>query len=206
MMLDLAPIFPVGMPSLGQSMLIRDRHIDVLGMSRSSLTGKTRLFDWDNQRFRYEVSLTILDDTSHQLWKSFFRRVKDSRGLCYFMDPLRTTPQGLMTGTVVVNGASQTEDSLSIDGCTNSLTPWAYAGDYFQLERNMYMILQDANSDGSGNATLKIWPRLRRSPADNAPLNCSNPRGVFRVTEIKGFQEQPVLYDSAGFTLVEEPQ
>jgi len=41
------------------------------------------------------------------------------------------------------------------------------------------------NSDSSGNATLPIWPPLRESPANVAPLILTNTQGLFRRSDPK---------------------
>jgi hypothetical protein len=38
-------------------------------------------------------------------------------------------------------------------------------------------------SDGSGNATIDIFPRLRESPANNTALDLTSPKGLFRLSE-----------------------
>ena len=45
------------------------------------------------------------------------------------------------------------------------------------------MIVVDALSDISGNATLQFEPALRLLPADNAPLIVSNPQCVMRLVD-----------------------
>ena len=60
------------------------------------------------------------------------------------------------------------------------------AGDYIQLgtgaSAHLHKVLEDVNSDGSGNATLTIWPALRESPANNDAITVSNTVGLFRMT------------------------
>jgi hypothetical protein len=84
-----------------------------------------------------------------------------------------------------VNGASQTGSSLVIDGATTTQTDWLKAGDWIQLgtgsSSKLHKVVQDVDTDGSGNATLEIWPDLRSSPADNAAINLSTCKGVFRL-------------------------
>jgi hypothetical protein len=95
------------------------------------------------------------------------------------------TARGTPTGTPLVNGASQSGGELVIDGATPDVTGWLKAGDYIQLgsagTSRLHKVLQDVNSDGSGNVTLDIWPHLRSSPADNATVIISNPKGIFRL-------------------------
>lgn len=109
---------------------------------------------------------------------------------------------GAKGGTPLVNGANQhsnatpqaTSQSLVIDGASLSVTGWAKAGDVitiasvFQVNDKtkqtetflkQFVVLSDANSDGSGNVTLTISPAIVSSgayqnvsaaPADNAAI------------------------------------
>lgn len=95
------------------------------------------------------------------------------------------TPRGSVAGTPLVDGASQTGNSLATKGWTPSATGVLLAGDYIQLgsgaTQRLYKLLADADADGAGLATLEIWPRLRESPADSAALTTSDCKGVFRL-------------------------
>lgn len=98
-------------------------------------------------------------------------------------DPINTTPRGTWAGTPLVNGASQTGKTLVVDGFGASAT--VKAGDWFQLGSasgaQLYKVVQDGTASGGGALSIEIWPRLRTSPADNAPLTSTSPKGVFRL-------------------------
>jgi len=100
-------------------------------------------------------------------------------------DPLCATPQGNIGGTPRVNGGSQTGETLNIDGCTADVTDWLKAGDYIQLgaagTANLHKVLEDVNTNGSGEATLSLWPHIRTAPADNATVTVTNAVGRFRL-------------------------
>ena len=68
--------------------------------------------------------------------------------------------------------------SLTISGLTGVLK----AGDYFSigsgLTQRLYKNLTD---QGPGGVTLDIFPRLRESPANAAPLTLVNAQGVFAL-------------------------
>jgi hypothetical protein len=57
--------------------------------------------------------------------------------------------------------------------------------DYIQLgsgsSARLYMVLSDADTNGSGQVTLDIWPNLRSAPSNNDPITVVNPEGVFRL-------------------------
>ena len=86
-----------------------------------------------------------------------------------------------------VNGGSQTGDTLVIDGCSPNVTGFLLPGDYIQIgsasTTQLYKVLTQVNTDGSGGATLDIWPDLRSSPADNAAIVVANTKGRFRLRE-----------------------
>jgi len=56
-------------------------------------------------------------------------------------------------------------------------------------------VLEDVDSNGSGEATLNLWPDLRSSPADGAAVVVSNAKGVFRLSN----NEAVWTINNAGF-------
>jgi hypothetical protein len=76
---------------------------------------------------------------------------------------------------------------LNIDGLPASATGYLKAGDYIQLgtgaTSRLYKVLEDVNSNGSGQATLNLWPDLRSSPANDATVVVSNAKGLFRLAQ-----------------------
>lgn len=86
-----------------------------------------------------------------------------------------------------VNGGSQTGDTLVIDGCSPNVTGFLLPGDYIQIgsasTTQLYKVLTQVDTDGSGGATVDIWPNLRSSPADNAAIVVANTKGRFRLRE-----------------------
>ncbi len=102
--------------------------------------------------------------------------------------------KGTSTGTPLVNGAAQSGASLLTKGWSNSITGILKQGDVFTMagvnavnpvskqtigSLQQFAVTADANSDGSGNATISISPPLTTSgpyqtvtvaPADNAAI------------------------------------
>ena len=71
---------------------------------------------------------------------------------------------------------------LETDGWPHGVTGVVADGDWIQLPGyRHHRICGAANSDGSGNATLTIYPRLRESPADNAAITVANTVGLYRM-------------------------
>jgi hypothetical protein len=48
-------------------------------------------------------------------------------------------------------------------------------------------VVQDASSDGSGDATLELMPRIRTAFAADTPITVNNPVGLWRMTDDGSF-------------------
>ena len=97
---------------------------------------------------------------------------------------------------------------MDTKGWTASQTGILKAGDYIQLgsagTSRMYKVLNDANSDGSGDATLDIWPDLRSSPADSASIIVASAVTQFRLVEDDATWDiNTALHYGIGFSGVE---
>lgn len=92
------------------------------------------------------------------------------------------TGVGSGTGTATPGQIGRT---LALDGATANVTGWLKAGDYIQLgtagTSTLHKVLADANSDGSGNVTIDIWPAMRRPPLDNSAVGTNAAKGRFRL-------------------------
>lgn len=86
----------------------------------------------------------------------------------------KLAPNGLGTSGVTVSGGGQTGSSLVTAGWPASTSQVARAGDVIRIEGDnlLYKIREDAASDASGVATLKINPTIfsGASPADLAAI------------------------------------
>lgn len=94
-------------------------------------------------------------------------------------DPMYTGASTGQTGCLV-NGASQTGSSLTVDGLTPSVLAIS-AGEYFQVRDEYKVVKADVTANGSGQATITFWPALRVSPADNDPVTFNTPKLVADV-------------------------
>lgn len=97
-----------------------------------------------------------------------------------------TTYQPIFAGYgPFVNGASQTGESLVIDGASPDEVGYLLPGDYIQLgsgsTATLHKVLEQVDTDSSGNATLTLWPHIRTAPADNATVKVGNTVGRWRL-------------------------
>jgi hypothetical protein len=82
--------------------------------------------------------------------------------------------RGDTAGTPLVNGSGQSGTSVVSDGWGNNKVV-LMKGDLIQFEgqAKVHMVTADVSSNGSGQATIPVTPRLRGSPPDNATITVS---------------------------------
>ena len=114
----------------------------------------------------------------------FLLQLRGRRGTFKIGDQDRKTIQGVATGTIRVNGASQTGNQVALDGFANSTSNVFKAGDYITIGSYLYMVTEDVTSNASGEADVKIEPALRQgieTIADDATVTYSNTTTVMRL-------------------------
>ena len=116
-------------------------------------------------------------------WQAFLMKLDGMSGRFYAFDPDRRTPSGVATGTPVVSGAGQKGFQLQTSGWTVSQTNILKIGDYIEVNNELKMIVDNVNSDGSGNALITFAPELRSSPPDGESITVTSPKGIFMLTD-----------------------
>ena len=132
-----------------------------VSITQSPFTAQQQVYEHDGQQWKATFSLPPMLKDSASVWLSFLLSLRGVRGTFKIGDQDRKTIQGVATGTIRVNGASQVGNSIDLDGFANSTNNVFKAGDYIQINSYLYMIIEDANSNGSGEANVKIEPSLR---------------------------------------------
>ncbi len=146
----------------------------------SPFTGTQQVQDWGGEWWEYEISLAVTQGAAGRQLSAFFAALGGQRDTFIFRDPFIENPPAL--GSVLVNGAAQTGNSLITDGWG---TRKMNAGDFIQMgsvsTTRLYQLTADA-VPSAGAATLQIVPKLRASPADNEAVNVINPGVLLRLT------------------------
>lgn len=172
--------YPLSMPNDNLAS-VTIRSVTNIGVARSIFTGKQQVFQHSYESLAIDVSLPPLERENAEPWIAFLLALRGPLGTFLAGDVAGKTPRGAASGTPRVNGASQIGTSLVTDGWTPGVTNILKKGDWIQVGSRIYKNLNDVNSDGSGNATLDIFPRLRQSPADNDLILTNNTKGLFRL-------------------------
>jgi len=177
--------YPLTHPTTPGFSSITWRPRSVVGVASSPFTGQRQTYAWPGQWWEVDITLPPMKTATAEPWVAFLIGLNGQEGTFNLGDSVRTTPRGVGTGTPLVNGGSQTGYDLVTDGWTISQTGIMKAGDWVQLgtgsTARLHKVMADANSNGSGQATLTLWPALRSSPADNAALTVNAAKGLFAL-------------------------
>jgi hypothetical protein len=171
-------VFPTGVAIRD----IRWHAISKVAQSESPFTGEQQVVAHEGTWFEIEIQLPPMTRAQAEDFVGFLLAMRGRFGTFTLGDPDGGTPQGTATGTPLVNGASQTGTTLITDGWDISQASLLKRGDWIQIGSYAYKITQDASSDGSGNATLEIFPALRASPANNAAITTTNTTSLWRLS------------------------
>lgn len=168
--------------------------ISVTGMAADNLSLAQQVQSHQGEAWSADIELPTMTRAEAEAWIAWRLALRGRRG--YFemaVDPTSTSPMGEVTGSPVANSALSPVVNLSrsrslyVRSLSNNVTDVFKAGDWVSVSVStlprLYKVLQDVNSDGSGLATLDIWPALRGDIPDGAAITYSSPKGTFRLAD-----------------------
>ena len=178
------PSYPLTFPTVSGVRTQRFALVRTVAVSSSPFTGQDQVVQHEGEYWTTQISFPpMLKDKAAQII-AFLLQLRGRRGTFSIGDQDRKTIQGVATGTIRVNGASQTGNQVALDGFANSTSNVFKAGDYIQINSFLYMVTEDVTSNSSGEANVKIEPALRQgieTIADDATVVYSNTKTIMRL-------------------------
>lgn len=147
--------------------------------SRSSLSGQVQSQGLPGQRWAFAATWEALQGTDAAALQAFLVKLRGFGNRFTFYNAGQPAPRGTLSGTVLVNGGSQTGASLICDGAGAGTT--LLTGEMLGFNGELHMLAADATADGSGNITFTLSYPMRASPANNAPVTYLRPTGTFML-------------------------
>jgi hypothetical protein len=179
----------------------------VVGVQPAPLTLEQTVYVWQGDVWHGMLEWGEMNRSDAAAVIAFIAALNGAEGTFLAGDPLAATPLGTWGGTPLLNGAHAAGiKTLTVDGFTAAAT--GKAGDYIQFgsgsTTRLHMVVQDFTADGSGQATLEIWPRLRAALADNAPIVKSSTQGLWRLaSNVRGYEISDVRISGISVPIVE---
>lgn len=196
--------FPLSLPTTVsyRNFSLAPQNAQARGVSPYSL--KEQIYNHSGEKWRIQATYPPLTPTQAKDIIGCLVSLRGGVGTFLAGDPKMSTPVGSALGSPTVNGAGQQGTAINTAGWNINQTGVLKRGDLFQLENYLYMVLQDADSNGSGQATFDIFPRLRGTPANGATITTSSPKGLFRLeSESIGWATTIESVYEVGFTAIE---
>jgi len=154
-------------------------------VSTSPLNGAVQTVELPGARWRCTMYYENLLAEDAAKLRSFLVQLRGQSGrfLCPCWAGL--SPRGVGGGSPLVSGAAQTGTSLTVNGAGANKTAWLKDGDFisFGTIPELHMVKADANTNGSGVATLSIEPPIRVSPNNGAQITIVRPVAHMMLTE-----------------------
>ena len=160
-MASYTPSYPLTLPT-ATGVTTQNFGLDrVVAVTISPFTDQEQVYEHEGAQWKGTFTLPPMKKDNAAIWLAFLMSLRGRRGTFKLGDQDRKTIQGVATGTILVNGASQTGNAINLDGFAVSTSNVFKAGDYIQINSYLYMVSANVNSNGSGEATVYVEPSLR---------------------------------------------
>jgi len=183
-MASFTPSYPLTFPTVSGIKTQRFALTRTVSVSASPFTGQEQVFQHEGEFWTTQITFPPMLKAKAAVVIAFLLQLRGRRGTFKIGDQDRKTIQGAATGTIRVNGASQTGNQVALDGFANSTSNVFKAGDYITIGSYLYMVTEDVSSNASGEADVKIEPALRQgieTIADDATVTYSNTTTIMRL-------------------------
>lgn len=179
--------YPLTMPTHTGIRNVELRATNAVAYSRSPFTFSGQAHAYAGKAWLADITLPPMKRTNAEQWIAFLLSLKGQFGTFYLGDPRACTPLGSArdSDTILVNGAVSSGNTINIDSAPGNETDYLKAGDYMQIgadaNRQLFKVLTDVNTNGSGQATVDVWPNVRTSIANNSAVTVQSAKGIFRL-------------------------
>jgi len=176
--------YPLSLPTSIGIAQIELRATNAVAISRSPFTFQSQVHAYTGQSWQADVTLPSVRRDLAEDWVAWLISLKGQLGTFYLGDPNAATPRGSArdSDTILVNGAVSSGNTISIDSAPASQTDYLKAGDYLQVGTQLFKVLTSVDTNGSGEATVDVWPDVRTSISDGAAVTVQNAKGLFRLS------------------------
>lgn len=182
---------------------------DANSVNTSPYSQQTQIQRWPgSDLISGHFSLPPLSNTQAGAWRAW---LADTAGMGnYFLlgDPSCAQPQGNPEGAPTVAQGIPRSQQLLTRGWEPGVSRLLLPGDWIQVGTppqnvvaylqgrpfqgpaipwantvRLHMVLDQVDSDGGGNAMLRVWPSIREAPEGGLPIITHNPKGLFRLAK-----------------------
>jgi hypothetical protein len=171
---------------------------------RSPITNSVQTSNRQGSLWKVSMSFNNLSGDDRSDMQAFLAKLNGQEHRFTLHDHSYTR-RGFGFGTLTINGAGQSGANLVCSTTGKSITGYVKAGDYVSFNNELHMVTTDANSDASGNITIKIAPPIRKSTINNGTVDYTSPvNGVFMLASKSGWTNELAGLSSFSLDAVED--
>lgn len=148
----------------------------------SPLTGAAQTQELPGGHWAVMLEYATLLENDARLLEAWFAAMRGRAGRVAIHNMGRPNPYGVGGGTPVVNG-SASGVTIPVRGAPVSTVNWLRAGDLVGLGGTVHRVLADVTTNGSGVASLTVFPVLRATAADGVAMTLVKPTIVARLLD-----------------------
>ena len=176
--------YPLALPTHTRISQVSLTASNAVAYSRSPFTFAGQAHAYSGQIWQADVTLPPMRRTDAEQWIAWLVSLRGQLGHFFLGDPLGCRARGLantFAGTPIIT--SQTGGTIAVTGASASKDGWLLAGDYIQIgtgsDATLHKVLQDVNTDSSGNVSLDVWPHVRGTRSESVIV--ADTKGRFRL-------------------------
>ena len=179
--------YPLSTPTTSGQQSIRITANSVVAVSRSPFTRAIQAQVHQGQWWDLQVTIMSGQREDIEPWTAFLMKLNGQEGTFLLGDDVNSNPRGAADGAPLIDGALQVGNEIDIKGASLGTTNYLMEGDWIGFNQltipRLYKVLEDVDSDGSGDLTVTIWPNVNSatSPANGAAVAMQSPKGMFRL-------------------------
>lgn len=181
-----APTYPLTLPTAPAFSKARWTLKRATALSESPFTGQQQVFDYGYALWTATLTLPPMMREQAANWEAFMMKLHGRKGTFLLGDPDAKTIQGGANTTATLNADIAVGDfTIEINTNNANLVNVFKAGDYIQLgtagTAKLYMIVDNATSNGSGVATVNVEPQIKTAGSSGDAVDYTGAQGVFRM-------------------------
>ena len=179
--------YPLAMPTVTNIRSIELTATNAVSYSRSPFTFAGQAQEFTGKMWQATVTLPAMKRAAAEEWIAFLLSLKGQVGTFNLGDPMAETPRGSARNAdnISINGALTSGSEIVMDGGVQNQTGYLKSGDYLQIgtgpTQQLFKVLADANTNGTGQITVDVWPNVRTSIANDALVTVQSTKGIFRL-------------------------
>lgn len=204
-------VFPIDVPQTPPS-AARVGKRDANRFEPSPYTGRGTVQEFEGEWWTLQLNYSRLRRVLAQPVSAFGSKLRKSVGTFVIAFPGYVNPLGTakdIAASPSVNGSGQAGNtSINIKSAPANQTGWLVEGDIIQVgpasRPHWHEVLENVDTDGTGLATIEVWPRVREGTIDNDLVATENPLCIFRVIERRDIDFERPVRQSFEFTCRED--